>query len=261
MKIIHGIEIVDHISAPQAVAGCAPPAVRNRDFSRRLAQGAYSALMRSSALSILLLAISFAAAQAAGAEAKGHESESKHKAEHVKTAVVVREQASPEYLQHVHDEIKAHHYKRAMEMLEVKAEKGCAYSQSLLGMMHQKGLGCAADGKEAAHWFLQAAKNDFADAQFQLGKLYMTASRDLAPEASQARYWLSKAASQGISEAKQLIEHIPGGTQAESKLAELKTDAAQSASQSEQGLTKSWTGYADIVHTLNNSANNNAGNQ
>ncbi|MBU6452502.1 MAG: sel1 repeat family protein [Cyanobacteria bacterium REEB67] len=248
MKKIHGIEGDAIFCAPQ-------PVTRrwSRSASGRLPR---LALLLSSVTLIGLLLL----ASSVGAEATGHEGEGKRRSENVTTTVAVRQQASPEYLQRVHNEIKAHHYKRAMEMLEVKAQKGCAYSQSLLGLMHQKGLGCAADGKEAAHWFLQAAKNDFADAQFQLGKLYMSAGRDLAPEASQARYWLTRAADQGVKEAKQLIEHIPGGPQAESKLAELKADAAQSATQSEQGLTKSWTGYADIVQTLNNSANNNAGN-
>jgi hypothetical protein len=213
-------------------------------------------------LPLLLCFNLFSPPFAIGAPLKHTEAPAKSEQDLKPSRLAIREQASPEYLQLVHDEIKAHHYKRAMEMLEVKAKKGCAYSQSLLGLMHQKGLGCAADGKEAAHWFLQAAKNDFVDAQLQLGKLYMSATDHLhlAPQAAQAKYWLTRAADQGVSEAKQLIEHVPGGAQLEYKVAQLKTDAAQTASAGEQSLTKSWTGYADIVHTLNNSANNNAGN-
>jgi hypothetical protein len=169
----------------------------------------------------------------------------------INVAPAMAESASPQYLQKVHDEIKAHHYQRAMQMLEVKAHAGCSYSQSLLGLMHQKGIGCKADPKEASHWFLAAAKNNFVDAQLQLGKLYSTASRNIAPEANQAKYWLTRAAEQGAEGARELIGHIPGGPELEYKVTKMRTDAAQTAAQGEQGLTQSWTGYANIVNTLN----------
>jgi hypothetical protein len=170
------------------------------------------------------------------------------------------EQASRDYLNRVHTQIKAHHYHEAIRLLKVKADKGCAYSQSLLGLMHQKGLGCRADAKEAAHWFAMAAKHDFVDAQFQLGKLYRTASRELAPEAGQAQYWLAKAGSHGVSEATQLVDRVPGGAELEYKVSEFKNQAQVDASQSEHGLVQSWTGYANIVKTLNTAASNSTGN-
>ena len=160
----------------------------------------------------------------------------------------------------MHTEIKAHHYQRAISLLKVKADKGCAYCQSLLGLMHQKGLGCRADAKEAAHWFGMAAKHDFVDAQFQLGKLYRTASAELAPETNQATYWLSRAANNGASEAKQVIDHVPGAAELEYKVAQFKNQAGSAAGQSEKGLVQSWTGYADIVRTVNAAAANSTGN-
>ena len=173
---------------------------------------------------------------------------------------VAAESASREYLEKVHTQIKAHHYQEAMKMLKVKAINGCKYSQSLVGLMYQKGLGCKADAKEAAHWFGMAAKNDFVDAQFQLGKLYRSASHELAPEANQAKYWLDKAAANGAVEAKQLMDKVPGGPQLEYKVAEMRNNAQVGTSQGEQGLTQSWTGYANIVKTLNSSSSNNSGN-
>jgi TPR repeat protein len=122
-----------------------------------------------------------------------------------------------------------------MRLLKGKAEKGCAYSQSLLGFMHQKGLGCRADTKEAAHWFTMAAKHDFVDAQFQLGKLYRTASRDVAPEANEAKFWLTRAAGQGVSEAKDLMDGVPGSSELEYKVAQLKNQAGVDASAGEKG--------------------------
>ena|GEM_PF-1184842 len=168
--------------------------------------------------------------------------------------VAAAEQADRQYLEQVHTHIKARRYKEAMSMLKVKADKGCPYSQSILGLMHQKGLGCDADAREAAHWFTLAAKKNFGDAQFQLGKLYKSASRELAPEAEQARYWLEKASAHGISEAKQFIDHVPGGQQLEYKVSQFRNQASADASQSEQGLMQSWTGYANIVNTLNTSS-------
>lgn len=164
------------------------------------------------------------------------------------------EQADRQYLDRVHSHIKAHQYKEAMSMLKVKADQGCTYSQSLLGLMHQKGLGCKADPREAAHWFAMAAKKDFGDAQFQLGKLYKSASRELAPEADQAKYWLEKASAQGIADARQFIDHVPGGSELDYKVSQFRQQAEVDASRSERGLVQSWTGYANIVSTLNTSS-------
>jgi TPR repeat protein len=170
------------------------------------------------------------------------------------------EQASREYLDHVHTEIKAHHYHEAMKLLKVKADRGCAYSQSLLGLMHQKGLGCKADAREAAHWFTMAARRDFVDAQFQLGKLYRTASRELAPQTGEAKYWLTKASAGGVSEARQLIDRVPGGEELAYKVSQFRNQASSDASASEQGLVQAWTGYSNIVGTLNAAAVNKTGN-
>ncbi|MBS1989536.1 MAG: sel1 repeat family protein [Cyanobacteria bacterium SZAS LIN-3] len=164
------------------------------------------------------------------------------------------EHADAKYLEQVHVHIKAHRYREAMTMLKVKAEKGCPYSQSLLGLMHQKGLGCKADARQAVQWFTMAAKHDFGDAQFQLGKLYKTAAGDLAPEAGEARYWLEKAAAQGIAEAREFFDRMPFGPQLEYKVAQFKNQAQLDAGRSEQGLEQSWTGYANIVNTLNASS-------
>ena len=174
--------------------------------------------------------------------------------------VAAAEQADKQYLEQVHTHIKAQRYKEAMTMLQVKAEKGCPYSQSLLGLMHQKGLGCKADARDAAHWFSMAAKKGFGDAQFQLGKLYKSAARELAPEADQAKYWLEKASAQGISDAKQFVDHVPGGTDLEYKVAQFRDQAKSDVSQSEQGLMQSWTGYANIVSTLNTSSHGSGNN-
>jgi TPR repeat protein len=170
------------------------------------------------------------------------------------------EQASREYLDQVHTEIKAHHYHEAMKLLKVKADRGCAYSQSLLGLMHQKGLGCKADAREAAHWFTMAARRDFVDAQFQLGKLYRTASRELAPQTGEAKYWLTKASAGGVSEARQLIDRVPGGEELAYKVSQFRNQASSDASASEQGLVQAWTGYSNIVGTLNAAAVNKTGN-
>lgn len=170
------------------------------------------------------------------------------------------EQASREYLDKVHGEIKSHHYQEAIKLLKVKADKGCSYSQSLLGLMHQKGLGCKADAREAARWFTMAAKRDFVDAQFQLGKLYRSASRELAPTTGEAKYWLGKAAANGVSEAEQLVDNVPGGAQLEYKVSQFRNQARTDAGESEQGLVQSWTGYANIVSTLNSASLNKTGN-
>lgn len=76
-----------------------------------------------------------------------------------------------------------------------RAEKGELVAQLELAAIYAKGEGVPKDNAAAARWFLKAAEQGDANAQFILGQRY---SKDVA----EAVKWFSKAAEQGHGEAR-----------------------------------------------------------
>src|SRR5690606_11837154 len=63
-------------------------------------------------------------------------------------------------------------FTKALQEFRAGAENGDPAAQTLLGEMFERGEGTPRNFPEAAKWYLEAAKQDFAEAQVRLGTLY-----------------------------------------------------------------------------------------
>ncbi|WP_261334477.1 tetratricopeptide repeat protein [Rhizobium leguminosarum] len=52
------------------------------------------------------------------------------------------------------------------------AENGSAKAQYCVGLLYERGEGTAQDSREAVHWFKAAAENGYIDAFAELGQMY-----------------------------------------------------------------------------------------
>lgn len=62
--------------------------------------------------------------------------------------------------------------RRQVDSARQAADKGDPLAQTLLGIHYETGTGVGKDTKEAMKWFSVAARQDFADAQYHLGRMY-----------------------------------------------------------------------------------------
>ena len=62
--------------------------------------------------------------------------------------------------------------KSTFEDIKVRAEKGEAVDQLLLGKLYARGVGVPQDFKMAAKWFRKSAEQGNADAQYSLGAMF-----------------------------------------------------------------------------------------
>lgn len=136
---------------------------------------------------------------------------------------------------------------KALSYYQKGAAKGIPEAESQLGHLLLKMEGAVAtDSKDALYWIERAAEHGVEEAQLTLGKLY-TEGRRLPVNHSKAVYYLHNAAAQGNEEAQRMLDHVPQLQQAHQAML-----AGGDQYQSGMGnLTKSWTGYADIVNNLN----------
>lgn len=104
----------------------------------------------------------------------------------------------------VHEAIKNKQFRSAVEQLCTMAGHDCVYSQCLLGIMYEKGLGVKKDINQSMDWYRKAADKGFADAQFRLGQIYYI-GQDVKRDPVEAAKWLNKAAEQGVVEAQYYI--------------------------------------------------------
>jgi hypothetical protein len=79
------------------------------------------------------------------------------------------------------------------------AEKGNADAQFNLGLMYLKGQGVAQDNAQALKWFRQSAGQGNPKAQVNLGRMYARA-KAVAPNFGLAASWYRKAADQGYAD-------------------------------------------------------------
>jgi uncharacterized protein len=68
---------------------------------------------------------------------------------------------------------KRNDYAEAVKWFRLAAEQGVAQAQYNLGIIYLNGLGVPQDYAETAQWFRQAAEQGLAQAQYNLGVMYL----------------------------------------------------------------------------------------
>ena len=91
-------------------------------------------------------------------------------------------------------------YAKAVEWFLKAANQGYAYAQYSLGHMYKQGKGVAKDYAKAVEWYRKAAKQGNAHAQYDLGNMYRE-GEGVAKDYAKAVEWYSKAAKQGYADA------------------------------------------------------------
>ncbi|MFX8860198.1 tetratricopeptide repeat protein, partial [Acinetobacter baumannii] len=74
-----------------------------------------------------------------------------------------------------------------------------------LGVMYANGQGVGQSDAKAFEWYLKAANNGSAMAQFNIGQHYLHGSNGLPKNRVQALNWLKKAANNGHAQAKLVL--------------------------------------------------------
>ena len=90
--------------------------------------------------------------------------------------------------------------KQEVSMLKQYADNGLAEAQFELGRLYVLGEGVPLDLAAAATWFRLAADQGMAEAQFELGRLYAL-GEGVPPDINEAAAWFRLAADQGLAEA------------------------------------------------------------
>ena len=88
---------------------------------------------------------------------------------------------------------------------KIFADQGNAEAQYSLAIMYSNGRGVSQDYFKAAEWYLKAANNGSAMAQFNIGQHYLHGSNGLPKNRVQALNWLKKAANNGHAQAKLVL--------------------------------------------------------
>lgn len=100
--------------------------------------------------------------------------------------------------------LKEKQYKEAFERLHNMAEHDCIYSQCLIGLMYEKGLGVEKDINRAVDWYAKAGGKGFADAEYRLGEIYYL-GQEVKRDPVRAYRLLNQAAIQGVAKAQYYI--------------------------------------------------------
>lgn len=103
----------------------------------------------------------------------------------------------------------------AARWFTVAAENGVPEAQYNLGLMHYRGEGVPRQLYEALKWMRQAAVGGHVPAQRAVGQLYLTGLDTMGQDLSEARTWLSSAASQGDRESQRLLAELDRARAAE----------------------------------------------
>lgn len=136
---------------------------------------------------------------------------------------------------------------------EDKAHAGDAFAQNLIGLAHKYGSFVRQDHSLSAHWFRKAAEQGFADAQFNLGRIYgpsdgLYRRNRAAPEDyAEAARWLGKAAMQGYAPAQIKLGELyaAGGYGLDRDLVQAHLWTSLAASNGNQAARKLAESYAE----------------
>jgi len=98
-------------------------------------------------------------------------------------------------------------YNVAASEYDVFAQKGDPVAQNALANMYETARGVEMNLMLALSWYKKAALQDYAQAQFNIGRLLLDEASS-EQNIAEAAYWLDLAASQGLREAKELLAQI-----------------------------------------------------
>jgi TPR repeat protein len=146
--------------------------------------------------------------------------------------------------------ITAKHYHQGYAQFKRMADHGCPFSQCILGVMHQRGMGVKKNVSQAIYWFQKSAQQGFADAENRLGLLYYRGD-GVPKNLVIAKKWLSRAAKHGVIEAEELVEKIPAVPGGESAADNAADNAApQGIAWTMNNIRQAWQGYGDVIKQL-----------
>jgi uncharacterized protein len=91
----------------------------------------------------------------------------------------------------------------AVQWINKSAEQGNAEAQLQLGLILEK---------QAFKWVKKSAEQDNAEAQFQIG-IYFYNGTGVSQNEQKAKYWLEKAAKNGIEIAEMILKGLPAETE------------------------------------------------
>ena len=100
-----------------------------------------------------------------------------------------------------------HLYNVAASEYDVFAQKGDASAQNALAGMYENARGVEVNIALALSWYKKAALQDYAQAQYNTGRLLLE-NADSERNIAEAAYWLDLAAAQGLHKAKILLVQI-----------------------------------------------------
>ena len=90
----------------------------------------------------------------------------------------------------------------------IAATDGSPQAQMLLGQIYFKGEGVEKDLPLAMHWYEKAAANNFDEAQYRLGILYLEGKNSVPKDYNKAYDWLKRAAGNGYRDAEPKLEAL-----------------------------------------------------
>ena len=97
---------------------------------------------------------------------------------------------------------------KGIELLYRSAVQNCTLAQTVLGLLHYEGHGSTIkqSGQEARYWFLKAAGQGDAVAQYYLGELYFDGN-GVREDTDEAFRWYKQSANNGYRPAQQKLAH------------------------------------------------------
>ncbi|HEY9754878.1 MAG TPA: tetratricopeptide repeat protein [Oculatellaceae cyanobacterium] len=195
-------------------------------------------------------------------------------------------------LEHAKEDVQQKHYSHAYTRFCHIAKTGHSAAQHISGIMCEQGIGTKRNLKKAVAYYQKAAAQDFAESQSKLGHMYLVGNEVVRKDFDKAKMWLEKAANNNVPEAQHTLGMMyANGQGVQQDLAQasrwLKSAAANGVKEAEEALAKlpplpmpntsvggnplgspgssyaqglstvqqSWSGYKDVIQTLNNAHN------
>ena len=90
------------------------------------------------------------------------------------------------------------------QWLQQSAQHGLPEAQLLMGTAYETGMWTDPDPQQALDWFTQAARQDFALAQFELAAIHFEGRLGVQPNLPESLFWATLADEHQIPEAQEL---------------------------------------------------------